>query len=104
MLINPIMFENFASFNCTTVGRSSDLMMAPPQSVSDGRRLIINVCGRAHRGHDCGFLVFWLQIATEPFALFHLTVFDCDASQIKKKTSNADRTYTCICIFNLELH
>ena len=26
-----------------------------------GRCLIIKVCGRAHRGRICGFLVFWLQ-------------------------------------------
>ena len=27
-------------------------------------------------GSVCGCLVFWLQIATEPFALFHHSVFD----------------------------
>ena len=37
--------------------------------------LAINVCGRAHRGPVYGFLVFWLQIAIEPFALFHHNVF-----------------------------
>ena len=26
------------------------------------------VCGRAHRGPVCGFLVYWLQVAVEPFA------------------------------------
>ena len=48
----------------------------PSQSVSDDRCLAISVCGRVHRGHICGFLVFWLQIAIEPFALFHHTGFD----------------------------
>ena len=28
------------------------------------------VCGRAHRGSICGFLVFLFQIALESFALF----------------------------------
>ena len=43
----------------------------PPQSVSDGRRMTINVCGRVHRGPVCVFLVFWPQIAIESFVLFH---------------------------------
>ena len=30
-----------------------------------------------HRGPVCGFLVFWLQIAIEPLALFHHSGFDC---------------------------
>ena len=35
-----------------------------------------NICGRVHRGPVCGFLVVWLQVAIEPFALFHHSVFD----------------------------
>ena len=33
------------------------------------------VCGWAHRGRVCGFLVFWLQIAIKSFALYHHRVF-----------------------------
>ena len=55
------MIDNFASLlNCTTVTRSSDLMKEPSQSVS-GWLLTITVCGRAHCGPVCGFLVIWLQ-------------------------------------------
>ena len=43
----------------------------PPQSVSAGCRLTIIVWGR---GPICGFLGFWLQIAIEPFVLFHHSV------------------------------
>ena len=39
-------------------------------------RLTINVCDRAHRGPVCSFLMFWLQIAIQPFALFHHSVCD----------------------------
>ena len=38
--------------------------------------LSINVRGRTHGGPVCGFLVFWLQIAIEPFALIHQSVCD----------------------------
>ena len=52
--------------------------------------LPINVCGRAYRATVCNFLVFWLQVAIEPFAFFHclyvLYVFLCDASKLKKRT------------------
>ena len=30
---------------------------------------------KAHRGHVYDFLVFWLQIAIEPFSLFHHEIF-----------------------------
>ena len=30
----------------------------------------------SQKGLVCGFLVFWLQIAIEPLALFHHSVFD----------------------------
>ena len=56
------------------VGPQTKLRLSP-RSVSDSRCLI-SVCGRAHRASVCGFLVFWLQIAIEPFALFHHSVFD----------------------------
>ena len=48
----------------------------PPQSVSDSWRLNYIVCGWAHRGLVCGFLVFRLQIANGPLALFHHSVCD----------------------------
>ena len=48
-----------------------------PQSVSGGRLLTVNVCGLAHRGLVCSFLVVLLQIAIDTFALFHRSVFDC---------------------------
>ena len=47
----------------------------PLQSISDGPCLTTNVCGRAYHGPVCGLLVFWLQIAIEPFVCFHLSVF-----------------------------
>ena len=55
-----------------------------------------------------GFLVFWLQIAIETFALFHHSVFFIICVSLLSFTDevedpNADRTYICnIC--NLELH
>ena len=56
----------------------------PPQSVSEGWCLTINVFGRTHRGPVCGSLVFWLQIAIEHFASFHHSAYDyllrCDVS------------------------
>ena len=45
-------------------------------SISEGRRLTINVCGRVRRRPICGFLVFWLQIAVDSFALFQYRVCD----------------------------
>ena len=45
---------------------------------------VIKACGWTHPGPVGGFLVFWLQIAIGPFALFHHSGFD----------------YTCIC-FNV---
>ena len=49
--------------------------------------LNINACGRVHRGSVCSFIVFWLQIASETFALFYhsfsLYVFHCDVSQMR---------------------
>ena len=47
-----------------------------PQTVSDDRRLNINVYGQAHCGPVYGVPVFWLQIATEGFALFNHSGFD----------------------------
>ena len=35
---------------------------------------------RAHRGRVCGFLVFFLQISIELFALFHHSVYDYSVS------------------------
>ena len=59
----------------------------PPQSVLDGRRLTINDFGWAHRSPVCVFLAFWLQIAIEPFALYHRSVliiyFYWDVSQME---------------------
>ena len=52
----------------------------PPQSGLDSQRLTISFCGLAHRGHVCGFLVFWLQVAIEPFTLFHHSGFDYSVS------------------------
>ena len=37
--------------------------------------LTISVSGRA-RGPVCGCLVFWFQVAIEPFALFYRCLFD----------------------------
>ena len=48
LVFNPITVNNFASlFNCTPVGRASDLMMAPS----------FFVCCLAHRGSTVGFLL-----------------------------------------------
>ena len=67
--------SSFASFfNCMTGVDPQTKSRLPPQSVSDGRCLTINVCGRAHRGPASDIFVFLLQIAIEPFALF-ITVF-----------------------------
>ena len=41
-----------------------------------GRCLAIDVCGQAHLGPVCGFLVLWLPVALETFALLHQSVFD----------------------------
>ena len=77
LIVYPIMVYNFAFlFTCMTVGRSQTKWRLSPQSVSDGCRLTMNVCGRTHRGLVCGFLVFWIHIASEPFALFHQSVCD----------------------------
>ena len=62
---------NASPFNCMTVGWSSGKWRPPTQSVLDGWHLNIKVCNRASRGPVCGFLVFWLQIVIEAFALFH---------------------------------
>ena len=45
-------------------------------SISECRRLIINVYGWARHGPICGYLVFWFQITIEPFALFQYRVCD----------------------------
>ena len=73
--VNPNIVAKFASlFKCTTVGRSSDAMTARLSVCFRWLRLTISVCGQAYRGPICGFLVFWLQIATELY---------CDVSQIR---------------------
>ena len=80
-----------------TVGRSSDKMTTPSSFFF--RRLTINVYGRAHRGPVCGVLVFWLQIAIEPFALFHHSVFDYMCFTDETEDPYAEQTY----IYNLVL-
>ena len=66
--------------------------------------MTINICGRSHRGPVNDFLVFWLQIAIEPFALFTIVfMIICDVS-LRCFTDEiedfADRTYVC----HLKLH
>ena len=57
IVINPIIFDNFASLiNCTTRSRSSDLMTASPSICF--RELAPDCKFRAHRGSVCGSLVF----------------------------------------------
>ena len=51
-------------------------MSTPSSIVLDGRRLNASVFGRDYRGTIAGFLVFWLQIAIEPFALLHYSDFN----------------------------
>ena len=58
-----------------------------------------HVCGRSHRGSVCGFLVFWQQITTEPFALFHHSV--CDYICFTDELEAPMRTENKVC--NLEL-
>ena len=52
--------------------------------------MTINVCDTADRGPHCGFLVFWLQNATELIA-FHLSgfdyVFNYDVPYMRERTS-----------------
>ena len=82
-------------------------MTSPSQSVSDSRCLTVNVCGWAHRGPGCGFLVFWLQIAIEPFALFHLSVLIICVSlwyfTDEVQDIYEDRTYICNLVLNHNL-
>ena len=69
------------------------------QSVLDDRCLTINVCGRARRGPVCGFLVFWLHIAIEPFAFFHHSVFNykCSLWCFKDYVEDPFADWTSIC-------
>ena len=77
MACYQVMVDNFASLcNCTTVDRSLRLSDSSLLKLSDGQCLTTNVCGCTHHGPVCGLLVFWLQVAIEPFALFHHSVFD----------------------------
>ena len=64
MFVNPIMMDS-----------PQTKWRLPPQSLSDERCLTIYVGGWAHRGPVYSFLVLWLQIAFEPFALFHHIAF-----------------------------
>ena len=62
------MVGNFASlFNITQWVGPQTKWQLPLQPDLYGWHLTINVCARAHSGSACGFLVFWLQIATDPF-------------------------------------
>ena len=71
------MVDNFASlFNCKTVGRSLDEMLAP--SLIRFRRSVLDY---QYMWSDsswsfCGILVSWLQIAIENFALLYQSIFD----------------------------
>ena len=60
------------------------------RNVSEGWRLTITVCGRAHRRPTCGLLLLWCQIANESFPLFHcslVTIYvHCDVSLSITKT------------------
>ena len=60
---------------CMAWGGRQTLRLFPPQCVSEGWCLSISVSGWAYRGSVYGFLVFWLQIATEPFDSFLITEF-----------------------------
>ena len=65
IVVNLIIVDYFAPlFDCMTVSRFSS------QSVSDGSRLTINACARAHRSLVRGVLVFWPLIAIQTFGLF----------------------------------
>ena len=81
--------------------------MAAPSSVRFKWSMTINVCGQAHCGPVFGFLVFVLQIATEPLVLFHHSGFDnmyftVMFHRIGRGHLCEPNIYTCIC--NLELH
>ena len=76
-------------------------MTTTTQSISEGWRLTIRECSRAHRGPVYGFLVLWPQIATEPFALFHHSFCDYMCCTNEVADHYADRAYENVC--NLEL-
>ena len=40
-------------------------------SFSEGWRLVIAVCGLAHRGPTCGFLLLCIKVASESSTLFN---------------------------------
>ena len=69
MIVSPIMVETLLPSLIARWWVGPQLLL---QSVSDGWHLTINICGKAHRGLVCIFLVFWLQIAIDPFAGFLL--------------------------------
>ena len=73
----------------------------PPQSVSDCRCLTIKICGEDHRGHVCGFLMFWLQIACEPFTLFHHSVFDYTVKPYYNVLNTLPFKWICSCTEHL---
>ena len=74
---STIIADDFAClFHLTTVSRFTIQMLTPFSIFLDGWRLSINVCGEVHRDTICGFLVSWLQTASEPFGVFSYSVFD----------------------------
>ena len=47
----------------------------PPQFVLDSWGPNINVCRQTDRDSVCSFLLYWLKINIQPFALFHHSVW-----------------------------
>ena len=84
MVVNPYMFDSFVSSLTVSSVTSRRLVgpqtkgCFPPLSVLDGRRLTVDVCGRARYGPACFVVlffficvcVFWIQISIARFALF----------------------------------
>ena len=75
--LSPLMYDEFKIksnlkdilYSCE---EEKSVCCLPPRSVSEDRRLTSIVCGRVLHDTICDFLVFWLQIAIEPFVVFSI--------------------------------
>ena len=89
--VHPLMIYSFASlFNCTRgLGPQTEWQLLV-QSVSDGCRLTVAACRRAHRGPTCVFLLLWFQIAIDSstkfffFAVLWLFAFYFELTYVTK--------------------
>ena len=77
MAVTPIIVDNLAS-SLTAERRvyPQTKWCLPPLSVSEGWHPTIGIYSLVYHGLVCRFLVIWLQIAIEHFALFHHSVYD----------------------------